>query len=802
MNRWRRVVRYGLATFTIVFGVVVYLAIGSRQPPAATEIVERADPSAVIESTGAIVTQAKGASRDFRIEAARQLTYADGRTRLEDVHISVAERAGRSFEVTGRSADVGPNRATIELDGDVRIADDKGLTATTQHALFTEETGLLRIPGPVQFSQGRLHGSGRGAIYNRNRDLLRLQRDAVITIDADETGRGMTHVTANHAVMARADGFMRFEGDASIVRDTQLIEAQAVHAYFSGPDQRISLVELRGGSRVMPRGENVGLTHAMSAHDMDLVYGDEGQALRKATLMGNASIDVAGDAGAAGRRVAANYLVLDLGDDGTTVEAMDGRGNVRLEFDATATGSSRRIRAARLEGSGTAGEGLSSLLLTGGVEQRESGNERADRVVTARELTLEVAPGLGDVQEATFVNDVEFDEGTLSGSADLARYNVSDETMVLAMPAQPEEAADEVDDPAASAAGKATTTGSGSLGATVDETAPSAPERRPVVRDDRAVIEANEIEVSTSGGRLVAKSDVKTVMQPPGSSGQNGVRSSMLRDSTPVYVTASHLEYERDDGRAVYTGTARLWQGATTMQGDTITIDDQSGDLSADGAARSAMLLTKRDAVAESTERPPGGAAGQDEKGLVEVSSLATAEALRYDESERRITYVGKPPDVPAEPATPPPATAAGKPAAPPPWTPAHVTGPQGDLRAHKIELYLAEDGSTLERVEAYGEVRLQTEFVPSSAQPADRDGAAEPKREKRNAVGERLTYFAADERYLMHGTPVQIVERCRETHGKSLTFFKSVDTITVDGNEEIRTISRADDVCPEPPSN
>jgi hypothetical protein len=104
--------------------------------------------------------------------------------------------------------------------------------------------------------------------------------------------------------------------------------------------------------------------------------------------------------------------------------------------------------------------------------------------------------------------------------------------------------------------------------------------------------------------------------------------------------------------------------------------------------------------------------------------------------------------------------------------------------------------------VEAYGEVRLRTDFISSSRQASDTDGLTPPPREVRDAAGERLTYFAADERYLMHGTPVQIVERCRETHGKSLTFFKSVDTITVDGNEEIRTISRADDECPEPPSN
>ena len=794
MTQWRSRVRYGLATFTVVFAVVVYLAIGSRQPPAATELVERADPSAVIESTGAIVTQARGASRDFRIEAARQLTYADGASRLEEVHISVAERAGRNFEVTSRSADVGANRGIIELDGDVRITDDAGLTVTTDHARFTEDEGLLEIPGSVRFSQGRLTGSGRGGTYDRGRDVLRLLDDAVIAIGVDETGGGMTEVTAGTAEIARADGYMRFERDARIVRDAQLIEAQTVHAYFSGADQRIQLVELRGDARVTPRGDGAGPLHAMRSRDMDLVY-PEGQALREATLLGDASIEVPGGSAGAGRRVAASRLVVGLGADGATVESLDGRGNVELDFEATDAVPGRRIRASRLDGTGTPGAGLSSIVLTGGVQQREAGRDQTERVVTARTLTLDVAPGLGDVQHATFVDDVRFEDGELSGEADLARYDVTSETIVLAMPApQPEDAV-----PAtlqAAAGPGAPGAGAPPRGVT---SVPEA-ERRPVVTDERAVIEADEIELSTGGERLVASTRVKTVMQAVGSGGAR--RSAVLRESEPVYVTANHLEYGRNDGRAVYSGTARLWQGETTIQGDTITIDDQSGDLAADGAARSAMVLTKREtAMAGAAVAAAASDAGGGQESI-EMRSIATAEALRYDEADRRITYVGKPPALTPAPDTPPVTPPAGKPTPKPAWTPARVTGPQGDLRAHKIELYLADDGSTLDRVEAYGEVRLRTDFISSSRQASDTDGLTPPPREVRDAAGERLTYFAADERYLMHGTPVQIVERCRETHGKSLTFFKSVDTITVDGNEEIRTISRADDECPEPPSN
>jgi lipopolysaccharide export system protein LptA len=66
-----------------------------------------------------------------------------------------------------------------------------------------------------------------------------------------------------------------------------------------------------------------------------------------------------------------------------------------------------------------------------------------------------------------------------------------------------------------------------------------------------------------------------------------------------------------------------------------------------------------------------------------------------------------------------------------------------------------------------------------------------------RNATGLRLSYKASEERYDMTGTPVTIVEECRVTTGRTLTFFKSVDRIIVDSNEESRTQTKGSQKCP-----
>ena len=132
---------------------------------------------------------------------------------------------------------------------------------------------------------------------------------------------------------------------------------------------------------------------------------------------------------------------------------------------------------------------------------------------------------------------------------------------------------------------------------------------------------------------------------------------------------------------------------------------------------------------------------------------------------------------MPAAAGAPPPRIA--------PLNPVQLSGPQGDLQSDRIVVTLAKSGSHIERLDAYQRVtcRLDT----------------------RVATGTRLTYYAGDERYVMSGAsgaPVKVVERCNETIGKTLTFFKSTDRMIVDGNEEIRTQTKSGGGrCPEPRS-
>jgi lipopolysaccharide export system protein LptA len=259
----------------------------------------------------------------------------------------------------------------------------------------------------------------------------------------------------------------------------------------------------------------------------------------------------------------------------------------------------------------------------------------------------------------------------------------------------------------------------------------------PHVVNDQLSIDAARIDITLEGPLMQAAGSVKSVLTPKKGADTKTESTaklpSMLKDDQPVNVASNELSYDGPADRAVYTGSALLWQGETSVKGSSITINGKNGDLSAAGPVTTSTMLLQ-----------------EDEKGVKKkVSSIGTAKEFVYVDALRRATYTGE----------------------------AHITGPQGDLTSPRVELFLKPSGDELERAEAYDGVTLQG------------DG--------RKTTGIRLTFFGADQRYVVTGTPVTIVDECgRETTGRTLTFFRATDRIVVDGNEQIRTQTRGKSNC------
>ena len=57
----------------------------------------------------------------------------------------------------------------------------------------------------------------------------------------------------------------------------------------------------------------------------------------------------------------------------------------------------------------------------------------------------------------------------------------------------------------------------------------------------------------------------------------------LLSQDEVAHINANALDYRGQAGQAVYRGNATLWQGKTTIRGDTISLDQEKGSLIATG---------------------------------------------------------------------------------------------------------------------------------------------------------------------------------------------------------------------------
>lgn len=265
----------------------------------------------------------------------------------------------------------------------------------------------------------------------------------------------------------------------------------------------------------------------------------------------------------------------------------------------------------------------------------------------------------------------------------------------------------------------------------------------PNLNDASLRIDAETIDLTLSPRRMAASGTVKSTLQPTkGRDAAAGTRRpGLLGDAEPVIIVSDKMTYDEVARRGVYTGQARLLQGDTQIFSDTITLDESKGDLSATGKVRTTLALAQ-----EKPDAKPGGS----------EPTIVVASTFSYADDTRRAVYGTTPPD--------------GQ---------ARMLGEQGDLRANHIELGLAKGENALDELKANGQV---TAIIGV-----------------RTAKGAELTYRPIDERYIMVGAPVTYEDECNSSAGKTLTFYRTSDRVTIDGNQEVRTETRGGK-CPGTP--
>ena len=465
---------------------------------------------------------------------------------------------------------------------------------STDEATYSNGEQIVRAPHKVEFSKGAMSGSGVGMTYDQKRDVLWLLDQVDITVAPDKkTNDPGAKITCGSIGFARREKYMRFERDVSIRRGGRTISADAVLAHLTDDEKKVKAWELRGNSHITMSDAADGGLQAMGSKDMNLTNGPDGETIERALLAGGGAIQMAGAGGKPGRRIAANTIDVTLAED-SAVTSLSARQQVQLTVPADKDTPARVIQSDVMDGTGEPGKGLTGASFRHGVEFREL-RQPNPRVAHSRSLNVRLTEG-GGMDDAEFAGGTKFEDGATTASGLEAKYQVSKGRLLL----------------------------TGKVGT-----------QSPQVQDDRISVVSTKIDMAFEGPKLVATGEVQSVMKPskkaqeasrpsgasrqavaglqsqadagraavvgPNSQavvgptvrpkaqqrkgaeqavdGKHDRNAWLLKDDQPANVTAANLDYDGEHDKAIYTGSARLWQGDTAIAGDTITIDQTTGDL-------------------------------------------------------------------------------------------------------------------------------------------------------------------------------------------------------------------------------
>jgi lipopolysaccharide export system protein LptA len=268
-------------------------------------------------------------------------------------------------------------------------------------------------------------------------------------------------------------------------------------------------------------------------------------------------------------------------------------------------------------------------------------------------------------------------------------------------------------------------------------------------RDAITETRAERITFAQSSGEIRADGGVR-------STDFSSKATSLQLAAMPTNISADTLRANSRTGRAVYLGHARLWQGDSVMEGDSMELLREATILNASGNVRAVFPQSPGQTQAQAlTVREPASK-------KPELWHL-TAGALTYSDRDSR-AHLEK--NVVARSA-------------------------EQQIRAPVMDLYF----TRVERGAPAPTGSSASSGPPAGAQQISRavaTGGVIVEQGSRRATAERGEYSAADGKFVMSGgNPTIFDASVGTTTGRQLTFFLADDTIIVDSENGSRTLTK-----------
>jgi lipopolysaccharide export system protein LptA len=785
-----RYARWSAATALILAGLTVgvYLKRGwtrhierKNAPEAAPVNVER-------QSSHLTFSKGEGTQKVFTVEASKSIDFKGlNASDLEGVKITIFGKDGaRHDTMETHTCRYSKDSGDIVCAGDVEIilmsaeewqasngkpATPGSMKIETHGMSFNRASGEARTDELVHFSFATGSGQAIGADYHSEEGTLRLQRDVKLKLDQPVTANSKSdanakkepvEISGSRMDFSRDQGTIYLSGPAQARTQGQRLTAAAMLLELDGDLRAKRLIAKSNGNEARPEffAEKGSGRQELSADEITASFAPQGWITRaeangnvsgesrqgqqtQSVKARNASMEMVagqnapkslvltggvdarmnssanqGDA----RRLTTEELRLVFAEkqtekggkaqpeSGTKLASAESPGPGRLELSEAGNASTKASQtvvqgnqlAMRFDGAGKA----SRLEVKGNVRTERSMAGADKQTATAKNGFVDLQPQ-GGWSFMDLSDNVQLNEGTRSAQADHAEFSRAEQIVTLT--------------------GHAT------------------------ARDSTTLTSAKKLTLWQANG------DIR---------GEGGVHSSDLSTRggavqlAPVAsnVSADQLSGNSKTGRALYTGHARLWQGDSVLEGDSIELLKSERMMIANGNIRAVFPQAPRNASA-----PPVTAANAN---LKPVLWHAQSAKMTYWDQENRARLEQN----------------------------AVVQSPDEKITSQTVDLYFTRVSG------AAPATAPQTPPAGSSAallgsqqiSRAVASGGVTVLQGERRAVAERGEYTATDGKFVMTGgTPTIFDATEGTTTGHQLTFFLADATIIVDSENGSRTLTK-----------
>jgi LPS export ABC transporter protein LptC len=752
-----------------------------KAPPPAPQNVTRS-------SNGLTFSKMEGNQKIFTVEASKATDYRDkDASLLEDVKITIFGKSGERHDtIHTQSCQYEKTGGNIACSGEVQLDLESKAEAEraaknpevmaqqkvhveTRGVLFNRASGMARTDQPVKFVFPNGNGEAVGIEYHSEEGALRLLKDVRFSLMApgkESADKNKQSAAAKEPVRVTGKS-LDFERETRTMQLYGPVEAEAQRARLHAGKLTLTLdaafraeklVASAGANGKNPELESQGADGPtnLSAETITAQLAPEGWLTK---IEGAGNLQGSRRAGKETQGFRAEHGAMELWPKENQPKELNLKGSVQLETQAEKSGEARMLQTTELLmefADGQKGQGSklkrAETLGAGNIEWADS----------AAQSGMSGAPASSNAAWTKLQADkLEMQFGEEGKARQLvATGNVAMERSVSGKPAQTATAQSGVAQLQASGGWsqmdlqgnvrlkEGDRSGQAEHATFVRSMQIATLTGRALARDTAGETQAQRITFVQSTGEIRAEGGVRSTEFPAKGSGAQLA-------AVPANLSADEMHGNSKAGRALYTGHARLWQGDSVMEADSIELLRQARVMNASGNVRAVFPQ----AAGQSTAQTVSVQAGPKKPRLWHV----TAGALTYRDTES-CAHLEK--NVVAQ-------------------------SVEQRMRAPAVDLYFTRAAKPNSDA-ANGSPPANPAAGAQQISRAVGMGGVIVEQGTRKATADRGEYSAADGKFVMSGGNPTIFDAAEgTTTGHQLTFFLADDTIIVDSENGSRTLTK-----------